>query len=189
MVKNLEEMSFSAEDVRVRFERMHHIAYVVKDHEASRHFYEDILGIPLIAAWSEIQEYPNFPGRKIEFLHTFYGLDNGACIAFFGYRDEDVYEALKPQLGVAHLAIYVSAEDQLRIKARLEAAGHSPFMIDHGFCVSLYSKDPDGLTVEFASEPDNREETAAWQAETAHDTLARWVSGDKTTNNDVMRFL
>jgi catechol 2,3-dioxygenase-like lactoylglutathione lyase family enzyme len=189
MAKSVEDISPMTKEPRITYERMHHIAYVVKDHEATRHFYEDILGIPLIAAWSEIQEYPNFPGRKIEFLHTFYGLDNGACIAFFGYRDPEVYETLKPRLGVAHLAIYVSAEDQLRIKARLEAAGHSPFMIDHGFCVSLYSKDPDGLGVEFASEPANREETAAWQAVTAHETLTRWVAGDRSTNNDVMRWL
>jgi catechol 2,3-dioxygenase-like lactoylglutathione lyase family enzyme len=189
MVKNLEDMASSSQDAEVRFERMHHIAYVVKDHEATRHFYEDIVGLPLVAAWSEVNEFPNFPGRKIEYCHTFFALHNGACVAFFGFADDDVYEATKSRLGLAHLAISVSAEDRLKIKARLEAAGHSPFMIDHGFCVSLYSQDPDGLTVEFASEPDNREETAAWQAKTAHDTLARWIGGDRTPNNEVMRYL
>ena len=29
--------------------RLHHTAYVTKDLEATRHFYEDILGFPLVA--------------------------------------------------------------------------------------------------------------------------------------------
>jgi glyoxylase I family protein len=33
--------------------RLHHNAYVVKDHEANRRFLEDLLGIPLIATWCE----------------------------------------------------------------------------------------------------------------------------------------
>jgi catechol 2,3-dioxygenase-like lactoylglutathione lyase family enzyme len=155
------EMSFAKAGSRVRFERMHPTAYVSKDHEATRRFYEDILGIPLVASWAEVNEFLNFPVRKIEYCHTFFALDSGACIAFFGLADDDIYEATKSQLGLAHLAIYVSAEDQLKIKAGLEAAGQSPFMINHGFCVSLYSKGRDGLTVEFASEPENREEMAA----------------------------
>src|SRR5262245_35602817 len=31
--------------------RLHHNAYVVKDHEANRHWLEDVLGIPLVATW------------------------------------------------------------------------------------------------------------------------------------------
>ena len=33
--------------------RLHHNAYVVKDHEANRRFLEDLLGIPLVATWCE----------------------------------------------------------------------------------------------------------------------------------------
>jgi len=31
--------------------RLHHNAFVVKDHEANRRFFEDLLGIPLVATW------------------------------------------------------------------------------------------------------------------------------------------
>ena len=34
-------------------ERLHHHAYVVKDQEANRRFFEDVLGIPLVATWCE----------------------------------------------------------------------------------------------------------------------------------------
>ncbi|MGA1439464.1 MAG: VOC family protein, partial [Ilumatobacteraceae bacterium] len=37
-------------------QRLHHTAYVTKDQEATRAFYEDILGFPLLATWSEADE-------------------------------------------------------------------------------------------------------------------------------------
>jgi catechol 2,3-dioxygenase-like lactoylglutathione lyase family enzyme len=33
--------------------RLHHAAWVTRDQEATRHFYEDILGLPLVATWAE----------------------------------------------------------------------------------------------------------------------------------------
>ncbi|MFF0818154.1 VOC family protein [Rhodococcus sp. NPDC003318] len=165
------------------------MAYVCKDHEATRHFYEDVLGMPLIAAWAEVNEYPSFPGRKIEYLHAFYGLADGSTIAFFGYVDDDVYEWGRQQNGLAHIAMHVSREDQLELKAQLVAAGQEPLLIDHFYCVSLYSKDPDGTTVEFVSEPDNIDEIMQDQRQNAHQTLARWLGGDHTPNNKYMKIL
>jgi len=34
--------------------KLHHNAYVTKDMEAVRHFYEEIIGFPLIATWAEL---------------------------------------------------------------------------------------------------------------------------------------
>ncbi|MFZ9706095.1 MAG: VOC family protein, partial [Ilumatobacteraceae bacterium] len=36
--------------------RLHHTAYLTKDLEATRKFYEDIVGLPLVATWSEADE-------------------------------------------------------------------------------------------------------------------------------------
>ncbi len=36
--------------------RLHHTAYLSKDLEATRAFYEDLVGLPLIATWSETDE-------------------------------------------------------------------------------------------------------------------------------------
>jgi glyoxylase I family protein len=33
--------------------RLHHAAWVTRDQEATRHFYEDIIGLPLVATWAE----------------------------------------------------------------------------------------------------------------------------------------
>ena len=49
-------------------QRLHHNARVVKDHERTRHFYEDIVGMPLLATWSEVGQFPDFPERRISLL-------------------------------------------------------------------------------------------------------------------------
>ena len=36
--------------------RLHHTAYVTKDLEATRKFYEEVLGLPLVATWCEVDE-------------------------------------------------------------------------------------------------------------------------------------
>ena len=36
--------------------RLHHNAYVTRDQEATRRFYEDLIGLPLIATWCEADE-------------------------------------------------------------------------------------------------------------------------------------
>ena len=33
--------------------RLHHHAFVVRDQEANRRFFEDVLGLPLVATWCE----------------------------------------------------------------------------------------------------------------------------------------
>ncbi len=167
--------------------RMHHAAYAVKDQEATRHFYEDVVGLPLIAAWAEVGEISAFPGRQVEFCHTFFGLADGSALAFFAFAEDDVYEAVKrqPVNGFTHVAIAVNRDTQEQMKARLESAGCATRFIDHGYCQSLYVDDPDRMVLEFTTDPDNVGDINSWQAETAHVTLSRWVSGDRTPNNDL----
>lgn len=165
--------------------RWHHIAYVVRDQEATRHFYEDIVGLRLVATWAEVNDiFAQFPGRTVEYCHTFFALGDNSAIAFFAFADDDVYETMKNINGMAHAAISVTPEDQAAMQQRLVDAGYEPIRIDHGYCQSLYVQDPDGLSMEFTSEPPDAEKTARWQEETAHATLARWVGGDRTPNND-----
>ena len=71
--------------------RLHHHAYVVRDHEANRRFIEDLLGIPLVATWCE-KSFSNELGREIEFCHTFFGLTDGSALAFFQFADPAIYE-------------------------------------------------------------------------------------------------
>ncbi len=74
---------------------------------------------------------------------------------------------------------------QAEIRAALDAAAITHRTVDHGYCVSLYVSDPDGLTVEFTADADDAESINAWQRGVAHKELQRWLAGDHTPNNHV----
>jgi glyoxylase I family protein len=141
----------------------------------------------LIASWSEVNEMREFPGRQVKYCHVFFGLADGSALAFFAFADDDVYEEISPHIrnGFTHTAIATTRDEQDKIKTRLDAAGLSSYYIDHGYCLSLYVNDPDGMVLEFTSEPENSADIWAWQAKTCHDTLNRWLAGDRAPNNDL----
>ena len=53
-----------------------------------------------------------------------------------------------------------------------------------GKCDSEALSDPDGLTFELAVDPADYDAIDKWQRSTAHETVKRWVGGDRTPNND-----
>ena len=165
--------------------RLHHNAYVCADQERTRHFYEDIVGLPLVATWVEQGQSPDFPGRQISFAHTFFAIGDGGALAFFQFADADVAAKFKAQQQpfYVHLALAASEATLNEIKRRLTAENIPVRERDHGYCKSIYASDPDGLTVEFTADPANATEIDAWQRATAHDSLKRWMAGDRTVNN------
>ena len=165
-------------------ERLHHHAYVCADQEKTRRFYEDVLGLPLIATWIEREEYE---GQTLVYSHVFYGLSDGGALAFFNFKDpaqQAAFSARQQPLFV-HVALKVSKETQEEIQRRCEVAGVPAQTLRHGYCTSLYVVDPDGLTVEFARDAERIEAIHARQLATARESLARWIAGDTTPNNDV----
>ena len=65
--------------------RLHHHAFVVKDQEVNRHFFEDILGMPLVATWCERTYHQDF-GCEFDYCHTFFALADGGALAFLPIR-------------------------------------------------------------------------------------------------------
>jgi catechol 2,3-dioxygenase-like lactoylglutathione lyase family enzyme len=167
--------------------RLHHNAYVCADQERTRHFYEDIIGLPLLATWIEQGEFPEFPGRKLSFCHTFFGIGDGGALAFFEFADPEAAAAYKArqQPSFVHIALAVTEAAQEGIKRRLVEAGVAVTERDHGYCKSIYAYDPDGLRVEFTSDAADVESINAMQRSTAHASLRRWTAGDRTVNNDI----
>jgi glyoxylase I family protein len=164
-------------------QRLHHNAYVCADQERTRLFYEDILGLPLLATWIEQED---FGGQRLVYSHIFFGLGDGSALAFFNFKDPEQQSAFaaKPQALFVHIALKTSRETQQEIKLRCAAAGVPTQTLEHGYCTSLYVVDPDGLTLEFTQDADNIKEINARQLLTAHESLARWMRGDTTPNND-----
>ena len=52
---------------------LHHVAFACKDPEATRHFYEDLMGFPLVH--TEVA-----PVEKGFIRHFFFALDDGSCL-------------------------------------------------------------------------------------------------------------
>lgn len=164
--------------------RLHHNAYVTSDQEKTRHFYEDLLGMPLTAFWIERTMIND---EWHEYSHAFYGLTEGGALAFFCFADpaQRARYAPKPQELFVHIALKTDRQTQQAICQRLRDAGHPVMEADHGYTYSVYVTDPNGLLVECCVDPDNADDIDALQIRTAHDSLGRWMSGDRTPNNDI----
>jgi len=163
--------------------RMHHHAFVVRDQAATRRFYEEVLGIPLVATWCEIEDVR---GKVREYCHTFYGLADGSALAFFQFADPVDHEELASYRpgSLGHIALSVDADTQAAIAARLTEAGLRHRITDHGYCRSLYVVDPDGLTVEFTVDAAEVDEINRLRRSDARQELERWLGGDRRPNND-----
>jgi hypothetical protein len=56
-------------------------------------------------------------------------------------------------------------------------------VLEHGYCRSVYIKDPNGMLLEFTCDAPNAEQIAQERQVDAHATLQRWLGGDHTSNN------
>ena len=75
---------------------------------------------------------------------------------------------------------------QEEIEQRIQAAGYTApdtFVLEHGYCRSVYIKDPNGMLLEFTLDAPNAEQIAQDRKADAHATLQRWLRGDRTSNN------
>ena len=166
--------------------RLHHTAYVTRDLEATRRFYEDVIGLPLMATWCEKDEL--FGAERV-YCHLFFGLGDGGALAFFKFAnkgDEELFGPKMPETPFHHVALNVDRETQQAIEGRLKAAGFTEpqmYVLEHGYCRSVYVTDPNGLILEFTLDAPQVASINATRRASAHADLKRWVGGDHTSNN------
>ena len=167
-----------------RIRRLHHHAVRTDDMEATRRFYEDVLGMPMVCAMKE--SHGAGTDRTDPFVHCFFEMADGGCLAFFQFLPGARGPANQlPRDGIDHhIAMAVDEfDDIIRLKEKLEADGYPNCGIDHGFCYSLYVRDPNGMMVEFVCDcPDELTVNEA-AAASAHDDLVAWRTGDYSPNN------
>jgi len=166
--------------------RLHHNAYVTGNMEATRHFYEDLIGLPLVATWCEADE---LFGKERVYCHCFFGLADDSALAFFQFahaEDQELFGPKMPASPFHHIALNCDAGTQNRAKERLEAAGYKEpalFILEHGYCKSLYATDPNGMILELTVDHPEAAQGAAARQASAHSELKRWLGGDHSSNN------
>jgi len=166
--------------------RLHHSAYVSRDLEATRKFYEDVIGLPLIATWCESDM---LFGAERTYCHVFFGLADGGALAFFQFEKPEDAELFGPQMPPTpfhHLALKVDRATQDAIVKRLKEAGYDEpksFVLEHGYCKSVYATDPNGMIVEFTLDHPDVEKINATRRADARAELKRWLAGNHQSNN------
>jgi catechol 2,3-dioxygenase-like lactoylglutathione lyase family enzyme len=131
----------------------HHVAFASRDTGTTHRFYTDAMGFTLEKV--VVGASPEGGWAK----HFFYDTGDGALIAFWEIHDDanalvTAKTAISDDLGLAHhynhLAFDAPTLDDLAVKRqRWLSCGYDVVEIDHEFCVSIYTDDPNGIMVEF----------------------------------------
>ena len=155
---------------------LHHFAWRCRDAEETRHFYEDLLGLPLVHL-IKADVVPS-TGEFCPYVHIFFRLTDGSHLAFFDLGDDTV-AAPSPNTPawVNHIALRVSSRlELLQAKARLQAAGVEVIGVtDHHIIESIYFFDPNGIRLELTIPSVSAVEMQRL-AGVAHGDLAAWVA-------------
>lgn len=148
-----------APESKLRSKSLHHVAYATRDPEATYAFYSGKLGMPLVHAENHIQ-------GDGYFRHFFFDMGNGDCLAFFAIEDvgekpdygTDVSTAAGLPVWVNHIAFRLDTEPELENMTRLlkQRGIEHLHEIDHGWCRSIYTVDPNGIMVEFCVTTDRQ---------------------------------
>ena len=165
-------------------QQLHHFAYRARDAEETRHFYEDILGLPL---YHVIQsDHVPSTGEYCPYTHFFFRLQDGSFIAFFDLGNDEAAEpSPNTPAWVNHISFRVDSQNALRdMKARLEAHGVPVLGItDHHIFHSIYFFDPNGLRLELTAQLAD-EFQMLQESKDTHARLAEWTARKEQWRRD-----
>lgn len=131
----------------------HHLAIATRDLEANHAFYTEAMGFTL----ERTNVAPTEGGGWAR--HVFYDTGNGEMIAFWDLHDPTIGDfdpSISQGLGLPqwtnHIAFNAPTIDDLAAaRQRWQDHGHHVYEIDHGWCTSIYTTDPNGIMVEFCT--------------------------------------
>jgi catechol 2,3-dioxygenase-like lactoylglutathione lyase family enzyme len=164
--------------------QLHHFAWRARDAEETRHFYEDILGLPL---YHIIQsDVVPSTGEYCPYTHFFFRLQDGSFIAFFDLGDDQAAEpSPNTPSWVNHISFRVDSMQALKdMKQRLEAHGVEVLGItDHHIFHSIYFFDPNGVRLELSAQQADEFQMLE-ESRTAHARLQEWTARKEQWRQD-----
>lgn len=132
----------------------HHTAVATRDLQATHKFYSEAMGFELV----KVIANPTEGGGWAK--HAFYEITKDEYIAFWDLHDESIGDKWSPALStgmglpiwVNHIAFRASDLSDLDARRqRWNDHGLLVHEIDHGWCRSIYTVDPNGILVEFCT--------------------------------------
>lgn len=154
---------------------LHHFAYRCRDAEETRHFYENILGLPFFH-YIRADNVPS-TGEFCPYVHIFFRMTDGSCLAFFDLGDNVIAEpSPNTPAWVNHIALRADTVADLEAM-KLRLAGHGIEVLgvtDHRVFKSIYFFDPNGIRLELCAQVASAEQMRDEQAG-IHEKLAAWT--------------
>jgi catechol 2,3-dioxygenase-like lactoylglutathione lyase family enzyme len=131
----------------VKYNGINHLAMATGDMDSTVRFWRDLLGMRLVAGLGS-------PGYR----HYFFEISGNDTVAFFEWPgvepvpEKEHGRAVKGPFVFDHVSFELAARDDLwDLKDRISAAGFwVSEVIDHGFILSIYTFDPNGIPIEFS---------------------------------------
>lgn len=153
---------------------LHHFAYRCRDAEETRHFYEDVLGLPLFH-FIRADIVPS-TGEYCPYVHIFFRMTDGSCLAFFDLGDNLAPDpSPNTPAWVNHIALSVdTVEDLEAMKARIEGHGIEVLGVtDHRVFKSIYFFDPNGIRLELCAQLASNSQMFS-EKKGIHEKVADW---------------
>jgi glyoxylase I family protein len=153
---------------------IHHQAYACWDSEETRHFYEDILGMPLVS--TVVIEDP-LRNDGSGYCYTFFEIGAGYTLAFFEHMSL-VHPKYFNARSACHRHIAFEVEEDatvLQFKHSLDAAGVANTLKNLGTSLSLRFCDPNGLILEIMTKVQCSSQHERSSRQSAHSELQRWL--------------
>jgi catechol 2,3-dioxygenase-like lactoylglutathione lyase family enzyme len=129
----------------------HHLALATRDLQATHRFYTEAMGFTLAKVVIGPTETADGWAR-----HVFYDTGGNGLMAFWELNDEslpDFDPAISTGIGlpawVNHVAFDATPDTLAEGRDRWLAAGIDVAEVNHGFCISIYATDPNGVLVEW----------------------------------------
>lgn len=153
----------------------HHVALAARDLAATHRFYTEAMGFELVKAVVAPTDQPGGWAK-----HVFYDTGGDGLLAFWELHDDRMTghdTAISTGLGLEPWVNHVAfdAVDVAGIEAAKQRwldCGHDVMEVDHGFCVSVYTMDPNGVLVEWCAD------TAPYTEEDKRAALAALTASD-----------
>mgnify|MGYP000373722961 CR=1 FL=1 len=159
--------------------KIHHVAYRCRDAKQTVEFYNNVLGMEYLSAFSE--DHVPSTGEYDPYMHVFLDAGGGNVIAFFELPNQpDMTRDLNTPEWVQHIAFEVAnLETLLAAKAHVEAQGIAVIgPTFHGIFRSIYFFDPNGIRLEFSYQAHDDSDVRVLErwTQTRDEALAELVS-------------